>query len=93
MPLTSLPYELWSEIARNVISKKDLCQLRCVNSTFNVLATPATFYEIKVRNDDQSSDRFWSLVHTSHIAEHVQSIVYVESTFPLAYCCVVDGAN
>jgi hypothetical protein len=81
MPLiANLPFELWSEITRNVISKKDLCQLRSVNSTFNILATPAAFYEIKVRNDDQSADSFWTLVHTSHIAQHVQSIVYIEST-------------
>jgi hypothetical protein len=93
MSLTSLPYELWSEITRNVISKKDLCQLRCVNSTFNILATPATFYEIKVHNNDESSDKFWSLVHTPEIAQHVQSIVYVESTLTLAHCCVVDGAD
>jgi hypothetical protein len=78
--ITDLPFELWSEITRNVRSKKDLCQLRSVNSTFNILATPAVFYDIKVRNDDQSAERFWSLVHTSHIAQHVQSIVYVEST-------------
>jgi len=76
---TDLPFELWSEITHNVISKKDLCQLRRVDSTFNILATPAVFYEIKVRNEDQSSERFWSLVHTSHIAQHVQFIVYVES--------------
>jgi hypothetical protein len=97
MPLiANLPFELWSEITRNVIYKKDLCQLRSVNSTFNILATPLVFHEIKVRNDDQSAERFWSLVHTSHIAQHVQSIVYVESTFTLAtypHCCAVGGAN
>jgi len=97
MPLMpDLPIELWSEIMRKVIFKKDLCQLRSVNSTFNILATPAVFYEIKVRNDDQSAERFWTLVHTSHIAQHVQSIVYVESTLrwqTYPYCCVVDGAN
>lgn len=80
MPLlVNLPFELWSEITRNVISKKDLCQLRSVNSTFNILATPAVFYEIKVRNDDESADRIWTLVHTPHIAQHIKSIVYVES--------------
>lgn len=76
--ITDLPFELWSEITLNVISKKDLCRLRSVNSTFNILATPAVFYEIKVRNDDQIAERFWTLVHTPHIAQHVQSIVYVE---------------
>lgn len=85
MPLLiNLPFELWAEITRNVISKKDLCQLRSVNSTFNILATPAAFSEFKVRNDDESSDRFWTLVHTPHIAQHIQSIVYVESAFTLA---------
>jgi hypothetical protein len=80
MPITNLPFELWSEITRNVISKKDLCQLRSVNSTFNIFATPAVFCDFKVRNDDQIAERFWTLVHTPHIAQHVQSIVYVEST-------------
>ena len=75
-----LPPELWSEITRNVISKKDLCQLRLVNTTFNMLATPATFHDIKVRNDDQSAERFWALLHTPDITQHVQSIVYAEST-------------
>lgn len=89
--IANLPYELWSEIMRNVISKKDLCQLRSVNSTFNILATPAAFYEIKVRNDDQSADKFWTLVHTPHIAQHVQSIEYTESTqhIPTAVSLIV----
>lgn len=81
IPFTpTLPYELWAEITRNVVSKADLCQLRCVNSTFNTLATPAVFRDMKVRNNDQSAETFWSLLHASHIVQHVQSIVYVEST-------------
>jgi hypothetical protein len=78
---TNLPFELWAEIARNVVSKKDLGQLRIVNSTFNVLATPVLFDEITIRNDDKSSDGFWSMLHAPHVAQHVRSIEYVESTF------------
>ena len=89
--ITYLPFELWLEITRNVISKRDLCQLRIVNSTFNILATPALFHNIKVRNDEESAARFWSLIHASHIVQYVRSVVYVESTFPLPtypYGCV-----
>ena len=82
MPLhiTNLPAELLSDITRNVISKEDLCQLRSVNSLFETLATPELFNSIIVRNNQQSADRFWTLLLTPRIASHVQSISYVEGT-------------
>jgi hypothetical protein len=73
----NLPPELWLEIARDML-KEDLRQLRCVNSAFHILVTPVLFKSITVKNNDQSIRRFWDLLHTRHIARHVQSIAYIE---------------
>jgi hypothetical protein len=80
MPLDfpNLPLELLSEITSNVTSKEELCTLRRVNSQFDTLATPAAFGSVTVRNTKQSAERFWTLLHTPHIARHVQSIAFVE---------------
>ena len=77
--ITKLPLELLSEIIRNV-PEEDLCELRSVNSTFNTLTTPAAFENIIVWNDKQVAEKFRALLHTPHIARHVQSITYEEGT-------------
>jgi hypothetical protein len=74
----NLPVEVLLQIIRMVVSKEDLCQLRSVNSTFNKLATPAVFRNITVSNNYRSADRLWTVLHTPHIAQHVQSLTYVE---------------
>lgn len=76
--ITNLPSELLSEITRNVVSKEDLSRLRSVNSLFETLATPEIFKSITVRNNKQSADRFWTLLRTSRITLHIQSISFVE---------------
>ena len=78
--ITILPFELLSEITRNVTSKEDLCQLRSVNSLFETLATPKIFNSIVVRNNKQSVDRFWTLFFPSRFTSHIQSISFVEGT-------------
>ena len=80
LSITRLPFELLSEITRNVTSKEDLCQLRSVSSTFNTLATPTVFSSIIVFNNKHSSGVFFTLMNTPHIVRLVQSIKYVEST-------------
>ncbi|KAH9991007.1 hypothetical protein BJV77DRAFT_560332 [Russula vinacea] len=80
MPLSiiNLPLELLFEITRKV-SRKDLCQLRSVNSLFDTLATPEIFKSITVRNSNtESTEIFWTILHTPHIARHVQSIKFFE---------------
>jgi F-box domain len=82
MPLSiiNLPLELLFEITRKV-SRKDLCQLRSVNSLFDTLATPEIFKSITVRNSNtESTEIFWTILHTPHIARHVQSIKFFEGT-------------
>jgi hypothetical protein len=65
--LTNLPFELLTEVTRNVISKEDLCRLRSVDSLFETLATPQIFNSITVRNNKQSADRFWSFSHLASL--------------------------
>jgi F-box-like len=79
--ITKLPPELLLEIIRNLdVSGEDLCQLRSVNSTFNTLTTPTIFGSTFVSNDREDAERFRALLNTPHIARHVQSIIYDEST-------------
>jgi hypothetical protein len=76
----NIPVELLSRIIGTPgISKEDLYQLRSVNSTFNELATHALFENITVSNNYKSADRLWTVLHTPHIAQHVQSLTYAES--------------
>ena len=77
---SKLPPELFVEIVRSMVSKEDLSQLRCVNSTLHILVTPVLFESITVKNNSESAQGFWDLLHTHHIARHVQSIVFVEGT-------------
>jgi hypothetical protein len=49
-----------------------------LNSTFNELATPAVFENITVHKNYTSTSRFWTVLHTPHIAQHVQSLTFVE---------------
>ena len=79
--ITKLPPELLLEIIRNLdVSGEDLCQLRSVNSTFNTLTTPTIFGSTFVSNGREDAERFRALLNTPHIARHVQSIIYDEST-------------
>jgi hypothetical protein len=75
-----LPPELWLEIARSM-SCGDLRQLRCVDTTLNILMTPLLFESITILNSNESARGFWDLLHTHHIARHVQSITFLEGTF------------
>ena len=75
-----LPPELFVEIAHSMVSKEDLGQLRCVNSTIHTLVTPILFESITVKNNSESAQGFWDLLHTPHIARLVQSIAFVEGT-------------
>jgi hypothetical protein len=79
MPLsiTKLLLEILLEITRNVIFD-DLRRLRSVNSVFNTLASPAVFSSITVYSDKESAETFFTLIHTPHIARHIESIDYVE---------------
>ena len=77
--IAKLPFELLREITR-IVSKDDLYQLRRVNSTFNILTTPAVFGSITIRNYKYSITNFRALLSTPNIARHVQSVTFVEGT-------------
>jgi hypothetical protein len=79
LSITKLPLELLLEITRNV-TFDDLRRLRSVNSMFNTLVTPAVFNSITVYSDRESAETFLTLMHTPHIARHIESIDYVEGT-------------
>ncbi|KAI0298574.1 hypothetical protein BC826DRAFT_106996 [Russula brevipes] len=74
----NLPVELLLRIICTVVSNKDLCNLRSVNSTFNKLATRVIFGNTTVSNNYKSADRLWTVLHTPHIAQCVQSLTYIE---------------
>ncbi|KAF8472249.1 hypothetical protein DFH94DRAFT_810509 [Russula ochroleuca] len=86
--IAKLPFELLHEIMRNV-SEGDLHRLRRVNSIFNILTTPAVFSSITVRNYKYSARNFAALLHTPHIARHVQSVV----GYPFALRAERNGTN
>ena len=81
MPLciTKLPLGILLEITHNV-TFDDLRRLRSVNSIFNTLVTPAIFSSITVYSDKESAETFFTLMHTPHLARHIESIDYVEGT-------------
>ena len=80
MPLhiTNLPPEPLLKITRDVISKEDLRRLRSMNQLFDILATPHVFNSFIARYNEQSADRFWTLLLTSRITSYIQSISFVK---------------
>ena len=75
----TLPVELWQMITC-IAEPEDLRQLRCVNSTLKILATPAVFENIVVRNSLGSANKLWELLRTPHLVRHIRSITFLEST-------------
>jgi hypothetical protein len=60
--------------------------LRQLDTTLNILATPVLFESITIKNSIVSAQGFWDLLHTHHIARHVQSITFTEGTFSTSNC-------
>ena len=55
-----------------------LCDVRCVKHSPQPVSTSVIVGDCDVSNNYRSADRLWTMLHTPHIAQHVQSLMYVE---------------